>query len=63
MTDPAVTEIDAPAPPLGESQPLPERAVDYLDLDSLFSAEELALRASVREFVDERIRPFIADWY
>ncbi len=63
MTDPAVTEIDAPPPPVRESEPLLERAVDYLDLDALFSAEELALRDSVREFVDERIRPFIADWY
>jgi glutaryl-CoA dehydrogenase len=36
---------------------------DYLDLDSLFSAEELALRDRVRAFVDERIRPNIAAWY
>jgi glutaryl-CoA dehydrogenase len=36
---------------------------DYLDLDSLFSAEELALRDRVRAFVDERIRPNIAGWY
>jgi glutaryl-CoA dehydrogenase len=38
-------------------------AHDYLDLDSLFSAEELALRDRVRAFVDERIRPNIARWY
>ena len=38
-------------------------AHDYLDLDSLFSAEELALRDRVRAFVDERIRPNIAGWY
>ena len=38
-------------------------ALDYLDLDSLFSAEELALRDRVRDFVDERIRPDIAAWY
>jgi glutaryl-CoA dehydrogenase len=36
---------------------------DYLDLDGLFSAEELALRDRVRVFVDERIRPNIAGWY
>ena len=33
---------------------------DYLDLDGLFSADELALRDRVRAFVDERIRPNIA---
>ena len=38
-------------------------AHDYLDLDSLFSAEELALRDRVRAFVAERIRPNIAGWY
>jgi glutaryl-CoA dehydrogenase len=36
---------------------------DYLDLDGLLSAEELALRDRVRVFVDERIRPNIAGWY
>jgi glutaryl-CoA dehydrogenase len=40
-----------------------ERARDYLNLDSLFSAEELALRDRVREFVDRRIKPNIAQWY
>ena len=39
------------------------RARDYLDLDTLFSAEELALRGRVREFVDRRIKPNIASWY
>jgi glutaryl-CoA dehydrogenase len=38
-------------------------AADYLDLDSLLSADELALRERVRGFVDERIRPNIAAWY
>jgi glutaryl-CoA dehydrogenase len=38
-------------------------ADDYLDLDSLLSAEELALRDRVRGFVDERLRPNIAGWY
>src|SRR5690349_24605721 len=36
---------------------------DYLDLDGLFSAEELALRDRIRAFVDERIRPNVASWY
>jgi glutaryl-CoA dehydrogenase len=38
-------------------------AHDYLDLDGLFSAEELALRDRVRAFVDERVRPNAAGWY
>ncbi|SJM58604.1 acyl-CoA dehydrogenase family protein [Gulosibacter sp. 10] len=36
---------------------------DLLNLDAEFSAEELALRDRVREFVDRRFRPNIADWY
>jgi glutaryl-CoA dehydrogenase len=38
-------------------------AADLLSIDSLFSAEELALRAKVRSFVNTRIRPNIANWY
>ena len=38
-------------------------ASDLLDLDSEFSETELALRATVREFVDRRIRPDIAEWF
>jgi glutaryl-CoA dehydrogenase len=38
-------------------------ADDYLDLDGLLTPDEIALRDRVRAFVDERIRPNIADWY
>ena len=38
-------------------------ATDYLGLDALLSAEELTWRDTVREFVRERIRPSIRDWY
>jgi glutaryl-CoA dehydrogenase len=38
-------------------------AHDYLGLDGLLSADELAWRDRVRGFVDERIRPNIAGWY
>ena len=38
-------------------------ARDYLGVDSLLTTEELALRDRVREFVDRRIRPNIAQWY
>jgi glutaryl-CoA dehydrogenase len=38
-------------------------AIDYLNLDSLFSDGELELRDRVRAFVDARIRPNIDTWY
>lgn len=38
-------------------------AIDYLNVDSLFSAEELELRDRIRAFVDLRIRPNINAWY
>ncbi len=43
--------------------PITDRARDYLNLDSLFTADELAQRDKVRAFVDERIRPNIEQWY
>ena len=36
---------------------------DVLALDTLLSAEELALRQRIRDFTDQRIRPGIAAWY
>ncbi|MCD1287435.1 MULTISPECIES: acyl-CoA dehydrogenase family protein [unclassified Brevibacterium] len=36
---------------------------DLLNLEGLFSESEIALRDTVRAFVDERFRPNIADWY
>jgi glutaryl-CoA dehydrogenase len=36
---------------------------DLLAIDSLLSDEELALRSRVRAFVDEAVRPRIAEWY
>jgi glutaryl-CoA dehydrogenase len=40
-----------------------ELARDYLDLDSLLSDGERALRAEVRGFVDAAVRPHVAGWY
>jgi glutaryl-CoA dehydrogenase len=42
---------------------VPDFASDYLGLDTLLSAEELALRDRVRAFVNERIKPNIGAWY
>lgn len=36
---------------------------DVLALDTLLSADELALRQRIRDFTDQRIRPGIAAWY
>ena len=38
-------------------------AIDYLNVDSLFAAEELVVRDRVQAFVDARIRPNINAWY
>src|SRR5580704_19066232 len=38
-------------------------AMDYLGLDALLSAEELAWRDKIRTFVHDRIRPDIREWY
>ena len=38
-------------------------ASDLMNLDDEFSSTELEVRAAVREFVDRRIRPNIADWF
>jgi len=37
--------------------------LDLLDLDSLLSEEELAIRAVVRKVVDETVRPNVARWF
>jgi len=39
------------------------RGVDYLLVDSLFSAEELLVRQTARQFVDERVLPQMRDCY
>ncbi|WP_433187363.1 acyl-CoA dehydrogenase family protein [Actinoallomurus sp. CA-150999] len=41
----------------------PFRPDDPLDIDSLLSPEELAVRDTVRAFCAERIAPHIADWF
>ncbi|MDT5178536.1 MAG: glutaryl-CoA dehydrogenase, partial [Mycobacterium sp.] len=34
-----------------------------LDLDSLLTPEDLELRAMVRQFGEQRLRPYIAEWF
>src|ERR1700731_5477996 len=37
--------------------------VDYLRIDSLFSEQELLVRQTARQFVDERVLPLIRDCF
>jgi glutaryl-CoA dehydrogenase len=37
--------------------------LDLLEIDALFSQEELDIRGAVREFVRERVLPDIGDWF
>jgi glutaryl-CoA dehydrogenase len=37
--------------------------LDLLDIDPLHSEEELAMRSVVRRAVDEKVRPYVADWF
>ena len=37
--------------------------LDILDLDALLTDEERAVRDLVRRVTDERVRPYVADWY
>ncbi len=41
----------------------PYRGVDYANIDSLFSEDELLVRQSARQFVEDRIIPVIRDCY
>ncbi|GAA5026529.1 acyl-CoA dehydrogenase [Microbacterium fluvii] len=45
------------------SQIHPRSASDLMNIDDEFSDAELELRDTVREFVDRRIRPNIAQWF
>ncbi len=51
------------ADPPGALSELRAPARDYLNLDSQLTTQEMALRDEVRQFVDRRIRPNIAQWY
>ena len=39
------------------------RGVDYLNIDSMFTEQELMVRQTARRFVDERVVPFARDWF
>jgi glutaryl-CoA dehydrogenase len=40
-----------------------EPLTSLIDFESLFSEEELLIQRTVRQFVDDRVRPNIADWF
>jgi glutaryl-CoA dehydrogenase len=37
--------------------------LELLDVDRLLSAEERDIQTAVRDFVDRRVKPYIADWF
>ncbi len=41
----------------------PFQPLDAAGIDDLLSADERAVRASVRQLCDERIEPYVADWF
>ena len=44
-------------------RPGPPDAIDFLDVDALLTGEERLLRDTVRQFTEDRIMPFVADWF
>src|SRR5579859_2470850 len=46
-----------------ETAPTRVRPHDFLDIDSLLSDEERAIRDVVREFVNDRVVPAVGDWF
>ena len=38
-------------------------ALDFLNIDSLLSDEEISIRDTVRSFVQTKILPYIGDWF
>ncbi|MHA7173115.1 acyl-CoA dehydrogenase family protein [Arthrobacter monumenti] len=61
----AILELspEASARPASPEPVRQDNRSDILDLDGLLTDDELAVRARVRNFVDERIKPNIAEWY
>ncbi len=47
----------------GKVESMPFQGVDFLGIDSLFSEEELAVRDTVRRWVDDAVMPIIGDRY
>ena len=42
---------------------MPVAPLDLLDLDTLLTDEERDIRALCRRVADDRVRPYVADWY
>ncbi len=46
-----------------QSQLAVSRALDFLNIDSLLSEEEISIRDTVRSFVQSKILPYVGDWF
>ncbi len=45
------------------SRPRSPEPRDFMNLDALLSEEEIATREEIRSFVEERIKPNVAQWW
>ena len=41
----------------------PQHPFELYAIDSLFNEEQLAMRDSVRKFVDDRVKPYVGQWF
>lgn len=41
----------------------PQTPLGLFDTDGLITEEDLAIRDTVRRFVEDKIKPHVADWY
>ena len=41
----------------------PQTPLELFDTDSLVGEEELAIRDTVRRFVEDKVKPELAEWY
>ena len=48
---------------VSDTKPARIRPRDFLDIDALLSDEERAIRDVVRAFVNDRVVPFVGDWF
>jgi glutaryl-CoA dehydrogenase len=42
---------------------MPYTPLEFFDTDALLDAEEIAIRDTVRSYVEDKVKPHLADWY
>src|SRR5580765_5666271 len=59
----ATTQRSSPGAEVDRAARPPLKPLDFLDVDALLSAEEIALRDAARQFVRDRVLPGIDGWF